>query len=725
MASNYQVGDTLTIDGVVYAIAEHPAAPGIPYGQEGRQAIVYQITPSPAIAGEGRGAGARALKVFKSRFRVPALVALTGKLAEFANLPGLEVCRRTVLTPQQHTPLLRQRPDLTYAVLMEWIEGPTWMEVMLHPNDGAEYRITPEDALELAHTFANILAAMEQRGIAHGDLSGANVILPALGAAWQANGHTALALVDVEQMYAPTLERPSILPGGSAGYAHKSAPEGMWNALADRFAGAVLLAEMLGWCDERVRALAWGESYFDAEEMQTASPRATMLRQVLSERWGAPLAALFERAWTSEQLIDCPTFGEWLAILPAHQPAFSTARARSTQLNVTQVLIQQAETYKQRDDVAGALEAYRKALHLAAPGALRDELALIIAGLEDEQRTLAQREQLDARARALAQQGDWMQATELYRQLAPHASRWNDALRDAEKEAELEKLFDGVTAAMQRGEVNAALELVRELIRNRPDYARKGTRAIELFERASKQQREQHGARRLIRSIAITAAILFGILLLFAVTAGGTVVLIASLATATPTMTPTATITLTPTRTPVPPTLDFEATRFAIGKTETVIASTRNAEQTKIAATRTAGAPTRTPTLTPSRTPTITPIPTSTPRPTGNCADPWAKLNLTPGTELDTYADIYGTAYSDKFLKWEIWYYHPGMRNWYYLTENLGTETVNNGKLMTWNMNTVPGPAMQFELALVVLQTDGTELARCIVPVKRKGGGSR
>jgi hypothetical protein len=269
------------------------------------------------------------------------------------------------------------------------------------------------------------------------------------------------------------------------------------------------------------------------------------------------------------------------------------------------------------------------------------------------------------------------------------------------------------------------LELVRELIRNRPDYARKGTRAIELFERASKQQREQHGARRLIRSIAITAAILFGILLLFAVTAGGTVVLIASLATATPTMTPTATITLTPTRTPVPPTLDFEATRFAIGKTETVIASTRNAEQTQIAATRTAGAPTRTPTLTPSRTPTITPIPTSTPRPTGNCADPWAKLNLTPGTELDTYADIYGTAYSDKFLKWEIWYYHPGMRNWYYLTENLGTETVNNGKLMTWNMNTVPGPAMQFELALVVLQTDGTELARCIVPVKRKGGGSR
>jgi hypothetical protein len=38
-----QVNQELTIDDVTYRIAEHPAAPGIPYGQEGRQAIVYQL----------------------------------------------------------------------------------------------------------------------------------------------------------------------------------------------------------------------------------------------------------------------------------------------------------------------------------------------------------------------------------------------------------------------------------------------------------------------------------------------------------------------------------------------------------------------------------------------------------------------------------------------------------------------------------------------------------
>jgi hypothetical protein len=37
------VHDEPTIDGITYRIAEHPAAPGMPYGQEGRARIVYQL----------------------------------------------------------------------------------------------------------------------------------------------------------------------------------------------------------------------------------------------------------------------------------------------------------------------------------------------------------------------------------------------------------------------------------------------------------------------------------------------------------------------------------------------------------------------------------------------------------------------------------------------------------------------------------------------------------
>ena len=63
-----QVGEPLAIDGVVYHVVAHPNAPGMPYGQEGRQATVYQVMTSTKR---------QALKVFKPRYRVPAMVDLS------------------------------------------------------------------------------------------------------------------------------------------------------------------------------------------------------------------------------------------------------------------------------------------------------------------------------------------------------------------------------------------------------------------------------------------------------------------------------------------------------------------------------------------------------------------------------------------------------------------------------------------------------------------------
>src|SRR5687767_4012613 len=93
-----QPGDTLPIGGVSYRVAAHPVAPGIAYGQEGRASTVYQLLPEAA---DGRSQPL-ALKVFKPQYRVPALVGLADGLARFAELPGLEVCHRTVITPRRH-----------------------------------------------------------------------------------------------------------------------------------------------------------------------------------------------------------------------------------------------------------------------------------------------------------------------------------------------------------------------------------------------------------------------------------------------------------------------------------------------------------------------------------------------------------------------------------------------------------------------------------------------
>jgi tetratricopeptide (TPR) repeat protein len=294
MSLSFQVNQQLDIDGTAYRIAEHPAAPGMPYGQEGRQAIVYQLAAQSE---------ARALKVFKPRFRVPALSAQAERLGVFANLPGLEVCRRVILTPQRHNALLRDLPDLTYAVLMPWIEGETWQGVIL-----AGRPLTREASGALARTLVSILAALEQRSIAHCDLSASNLIIsqPLISGL-----QSSISFVDIEDLYAPGLTQPAALPAGSSGYAHKETVGGLWSAVADRFAGAILIAEMLGWCDTRVRQIAWGEQYFDPSEMQSNTERYQLLYAALKEQAGGALAELFAHAWFSEILDACPAFSDW------------------------------------------------------------------------------------------------------------------------------------------------------------------------------------------------------------------------------------------------------------------------------------------------------------------------------------------------------------------------------------------------------------------------------
>jgi hypothetical protein len=292
--------DELKIGESLYHFAEHPAAPGMAYGQSGRRGTVYQIMDASGKAW--------ALKVFLRQYREPRLVGQAERIESFASMPGLYACERTVLTSSHYVDLIREYRELAYAVLMPWIEGKTWMEVIV-----GEESLLPEQSLQYAQALIAVLVGLEERGLAHCDLSGPNIILtPA----------NRIELVDLEEIFVPGLLPPSSLPGGSPGYAHKTAPQGLWSPESDRFAGALLLGEMLGWCDERVREAAWGEGYFEPAEMQSNCERFRVLKTVLEERWGKDLADSFEQAWFSDTLRICPTFTEWLAALPEAVPTF-------------------------------------------------------------------------------------------------------------------------------------------------------------------------------------------------------------------------------------------------------------------------------------------------------------------------------------------------------------------------------------------------------------------
>lgn len=352
----------------------------------------------------------RALKVFKSRFRVPRLVELSTRLAPFASMAGLRVCERRVLTPQDHGDLLAAEDSLVYAALMPWIDGRTWMELILE-----RALLSPAASLSLARGFLDVLARMEQRGMAHCDLSGPNVTV---------GEDLRVELVDVEQLHGPGLLPPDDMFAGSPGYAHPHLGEDAWSACSDRFSGAVLAAEMLGWCDPAVAEAASSESFFEPDEMGVDNQRFRLLCGFLETRWGAPAARLFERAWFSESPSHCPSFGEWLVALPGEMPGSADSSESSCSGGTPAGAapppadadpagdagssgpaaprpepltadpgpapfasaprgMEQGRVLEEAGDLPAALEAYREALAESAPdSAHARELALIVQQLE-------------------------------------------------------------------------------------------------------------------------------------------------------------------------------------------------------------------------------------------------------------------------------------------------------------------------------------------------------
>lgn len=164
-----------------------------------------------------------------------------------------------------------------------------------------------------------------------------------------------MELVDVEQMYSTKLDRPDSLLAGSPGYAaHRTVSSGLWSGYADRFAGAVIIAEMMGWSDAIVVDKAWGESYFDQHEMQSPSERYHILKKSLQTRWGTKVSELFERAWDSQDLSSCPTFGEWLVVLSSlrMENYMSSVSPRSASEN-NQAAAKSSDESALSDSVAG------------------------------------------------------------------------------------------------------------------------------------------------------------------------------------------------------------------------------------------------------------------------------------------------------------------------------------------------------------------------------------
>lgn len=269
---------------------------------EGGEALIYQIRNSVTRK-------LYALKVFKPVYRDERIARVTAFLASQPYLPGLDA-PRTCITMSNYPELIQTFPELEYALLMPWIETSTWAGVLLSPAISASY--TFADARDLSLTMAKVLWSMEARHLAHTDIAGSNVLF--------SSDYHQIQLLDLEGMYAPDLPAPKKVSHGTPGYQHGTSNlRGQWCPEGDRFAGAILLTEMLTWWEPRVRARVadHAETLFRPDELQVIGlPCWQAVREVLYSI--APsLLVLFDQAWASSSLSECPDLATWAKTLVA------------------------------------------------------------------------------------------------------------------------------------------------------------------------------------------------------------------------------------------------------------------------------------------------------------------------------------------------------------------------------------------------------------------------
>jgi serine/threonine protein kinase len=271
---------------------------------EGGEAMVYQVQD---VATGALGA----LKVVKPSYRGDHIVRSVAALAPYATLPGLYLGNRICLTRAEYPRLIAAYPDLEYAILMPWISGRSWSGLLL--DRGAAVSYGAGQALDLTLTTAQALWNLEAHHLAHTDVAGNNLVFAA------DYGH--VELLDIENLYAPDAPAPRYWSSGTPGYQHRNlGAYGNWCAEGDRFAAAILLAEMLAWCDPLVRERTpeGAESLFRPDELQELDvPRWQAMRDAI---WAVcpPALALFDQAWASRDLAECPEIGAWaLALLEA------------------------------------------------------------------------------------------------------------------------------------------------------------------------------------------------------------------------------------------------------------------------------------------------------------------------------------------------------------------------------------------------------------------------
>lgn len=307
----------IVVRGSTYRVIMPPVQEGQLMGvcwKESQEAFHWQLWKQ-AVGSSSRFL----LKVMKPGVRAKRLSDLQEKLQKhYRQVAAFPLDQRICLTYDTDNEILRQFPELEYAILMPWLSWPTWAELVQALSNKQAIQYTLQQAQQLSATTAEALCAMEIRGHAHTDIAGSNVLYTP--------DAQHVALVDLEGFYMPDpdLPIPATASLGTPGYQHhETKRNGQRSSLGDRFAGAILLTEMLTlWSPDIQASLSPGATtLFQERELQEVQgdQRRDLVYRVLQSFGNTKLPELFKRAWDSPQISDCPSLGEWFDAIKAIQ----------------------------------------------------------------------------------------------------------------------------------------------------------------------------------------------------------------------------------------------------------------------------------------------------------------------------------------------------------------------------------------------------------------------
>jgi hypothetical protein len=217
---------------------------------------------------------------------------------------GLESSDRFCLTREAAAPTIELYAELEYAVLMPWIRGTSWFDAHQdHERTRSLGSLSRWQCLQLGHRLACVLSELESRRIVHCGLCPENLIVDTESVRVEVVG-----LDDIHYCGATQNGRTRTkLPG----YAHPAYSESQVDGAFDRFPGALLLAEILAWFDEKVRGQCGAESYFEPDELQVEGlGKFHALEDAVSQHH-PDLARLLGGAWKSAAPDSCPSIQQW------------------------------------------------------------------------------------------------------------------------------------------------------------------------------------------------------------------------------------------------------------------------------------------------------------------------------------------------------------------------------------------------------------------------------